>query len=247
MRHAHARVLAVVASAGLLASQATPALLVAEQLDSSGHGGISPAFRRVVPAQATYRGLSYGEWTARWWQEALASWQAANDPTANGVFGTNKEMVFLSAPVLPAGSPKATIPAAITAGTPLLVAIITVECSVAEPPPFHGEDERELRACANGLLDLVVDPFASVDGRVVENPAAYRTESPLFRYGPLPEGNVLGLPAGTQSDAVGSGYFLLLPPLSVGTHRIVVRAHVPDFGLAVDAEFIVTAEPPRGR
>ena len=35
----------------------------------------------------------------------------------------------------------------------------------------------------------------------MQNPGAYRTESPLFRFGPLAEGNVLGLPPGTQSEA----------------------------------------------
>ena len=138
-------------------------------------------------------------------------------------------MVFLSAPVLPAGSPRVTIPVTIPAGTPLFVPIITVECSVAEEPPFHGDDEAELRACANGLLDLVTDPYAEIDGRPVKDPGAYRVESPLFRYGPLPAGNVLGLPPGTQSDAVGAGYFLLLPPFSAGVHRIIVRANVADF------------------
>ena len=116
---------------------------------------------------------------------------------------------------------------------------------MAEDPPFHGDDEAELRACANGLLDLVSDPYAEIDGRPVKDPGAYRVESPLFRYGPLPAGNPLGLPPGTQSDAVGAGYFLLLPPFSVGEHRIIVRANVPDFGIAVDAEFIVNVEPPR--
>jgi hypothetical protein len=70
-------------------------------------------------------------------------------------------------------------------------------------------------------------------------------ESPLFRYGPLPAGNVLGLLPGTQSDAVGAGYFLLLPPFSVGVHRITVRADVAAFGIASDAEFIINVEPQR--
>ena len=71
----------------------------------------------------------------------------------------------------------------------------------------------------------------------------YRVASPLFRYGPLPAGNVLGLPPGTQSDAVGAGYNLLLQPFSVGVHRLVIRASVPDFGIAVDTEFVINVEP----
>jgi hypothetical protein len=60
-------------------------------------------------------------------------------------------MVFLSAPVLPAGLPTVTIHATIPGAAHVFFPIITVECSVAEPPPFHGENEAERRACANGL------------------------------------------------------------------------------------------------
>jgi hypothetical protein len=229
MRHTCARVLAVVAFAGLLSSPATTAPITADH--------------------AKYKGLTYGEWMAVWWQAVFAtSIEAGSHPLiTGGAFGGINRMVFLSAPVLPAGSATVTVPVTIQPGTHLFVPIITVECSVAEEPPFHGEDEAELRACANGLLDLVSDPYAEIDGTPVQDPGAYRVESPLFRYGPLTAENVLGLPPGTQSDAVGAGYFLLLPPFSVGVHRITVRANVADFGIAVDAEFVITVEPPRKR
>ena len=133
----------------------------------------------------------------------------------------------------------------VPAGTHLVIPIITVECSVAEAPPFHGEDEAQLRACASGLLDEVSDPSAKIDGRAVENPQAYRVETPLFRYGPLTADNVLGLPAATQSDAAGAGYVLMLQPFSEGVHRIRIRANVPAFGIAVDAEIVLNVESPR--
>ena len=94
---------------------------------------------------------------------------------------------------------------------------------------------------------MVTDPYAKIDGRTVRNAGAYRVESPLFRYGPLTEGNALGLAPATQSDAVGAAYVLMLPPFSVGTHRITIRANVPDAGLAVDTEVIIDVEPERRR
>src|SRR5262245_27418533 len=223
MRHSCARVLAVVAFGALLSSAAI--------------------------AAPKYKGLTYGEWTAAWWQAVLAApiEEGSHPLIMGGAFGGNNHTVFLSAPVVEAGSPKVTIPVTISPGTRLFFPIITVECSVAEGPPFHGDDEGQLRACANGLLDLVSDPYAAIDGSPVNDPGAYRVQSPLFRWGPLPAGNALGLPPGTQSDAVGAGYFLLLQPFSVGEHRIIVRANVADFGLAVDAEFIINVEPRRGR
>ena len=146
---------------------------------------------------------------------------------------------------MPAGSPRTIISVTVPPGTHLVVPIITVECSVAEEPPFHGENETELRACANGLLDLVSDPYLAIEGSPVKNPGAYRVDTPLFRYGPLPADNVLGLPPGTQSDSVGAGYVLLIPPLSTGVHRITVRANVAAVGIAVDTEFIVNVDPSR--
>jgi len=247
MRHTFARALAVVALAGLLWSPALTARLAADRADSSG--GKGAAEPGVLPLDAKYQGLTYGDWLALSWQAVLAIpvEDGSHPLITGGAVGLNNRMVSLWAPVVPAGSPRVTIPVTVPAGQHLSVGMIAVECSVAEPPPFHGENETELRACANGLLDLAADLAIAIDGRPVENPGAYRAESPLFRYGPLPEGNYLGLPTGTQSDAVAAGYSLLLSPLSVGVHRITVRAAVPDFGIAVDARFIVNVEPPRGR
>lgn len=249
MRHSYARVLAVVAFAGLLSSPATTAHLAADHAASSGPEEARPAEPGVLPLHAKYKGLTYGDWLALSWQAVFAiPVEAGGHPLiTGGAVGLNNGMVSLWAPVVAAGSPRVTIPVTIAPGQHLSVGMISVECSVAEPPPFHGEDEAELRACANGLLDLASDLYVAIDGKPVQNPGAYRTESPLFRFGPLPEGNVLGLPPGTQSDAVAAGYGLLLSPLSVGVHRIIVRTTVPAFGIAVDAKFIVTVEPPPGR
>jgi hypothetical protein len=247
MRHTCASVLAVVAFAGLLSSPANTAPMTADHVDGSGREQASPVDTGGPRPQAKYKGLTSGEWLAVWWQAVFAtSIEGGSHPLIDGgAFGGNNRTVFLAGPVLPAGSPKVTTRVTIPPGTYLVVPIITVECSVAEAPPFHGEDEAQLRACANGLLDLVSDPYAEIDGTPVHDPGAYRVESPLFRYGPLTTTNVLGLPPGTQSDAVGAGYVLLLPPFSVGVHRISVRANVAAFGLATDAEFIINVEPPR--
>lgn len=224
MRRSCIRALAVVAFAGLLASPAA--------------------------AEQKYRGLTAGQWSAIWWQEifAVPVEGGIHHPLFDGgAFGGNNRTVFAGGPVMPAGSPKTTLHFTVAAGTHLLLPIITVECSVAEGPPFHGENEAELRACANGLLDGVSDPYAAIDGRPVDDPASTRVESPLFRYGPLPAANALGLAPGTQSDAVSAGFFLLVPPPSVGEHRIIIRADVLEPGFAVDAEFVITVVPPRGK
>ena len=197
---------------------------------------------KAIPPHATFRGLTYAEWTATWWQAAFAAPVASGSHPlfTGGAFDGEAGAVFLSAPVLPEGSPTAMISMAVPSGTPVFFPIITAECSVYEEPPFHGEDEPELRACADGLVDLVTDVSVTIDGQ----PAApHRVQSPLFQWGPVPADNFLGAPEGTISDAVSDGYFLMLPPLNVGVHHIAVSATIVPFGLAVDAEFIITVTP----
>jgi hypothetical protein len=221
MRHTCLRLLVVIAFTGLLSSPAATA----------------PVTR--------FKGLTSAEWMAAWWQAVFAlPVEAGSHPLINGgAFGGNNRTVFLGAPVVPIGTPTGTIPVTVPPGTSLVVPIITVECSVAEAPPFHGDNEVELRACANGLLDAVRDVYAEIDGKPVKDPRALRVTSPLFRYGPLPAGNVLGMLPGTQSDSVGAGFNLLLQPFSVGVHRLIIRASVPDFGIAIDTEFLINVEP----
>jgi hypothetical protein len=221
----------------LLAALASLSLIASAQGGNQNPG--------VIPRVAKYQGLTYGEWTAEWWQAAFAIpvEDGSHPLLAGGAFEGENAIVFLTAPVVPAGSPTTTVPVTVQSGTRLFFPILSVECSVFEPPPFHGDDEASLRACANDLLDLASDVYAEIDGRPVNDLDTYRVESPLFRWGPLPAGNILGGPEGTESDAVSAGYYLMLHPLSVGVHQIIVRATIDDFGLAVDTEFIINVEP----
>ena len=246
MRKVFAPLLAVIVVAGLLSSPVATARLTAGQAEGDSDRG-RPARSNGPEPIAEYKGLTAGEWLAVWWQEVFAT--AVEDGShpliTGGVFGGNNGIVFLGGPIVPAGSPTTTIRARIPTGTHLLLPIITVECSQAEPEPFHGENEAQLRNCANGLLDAASDLAVTIDGKPVKHPGAYRVDSPLFRFGPLTADNVLGLPAATQSDSVGAGYVLLLPPLSPGVHRIAARASVPAFGIVSDTEFILTVHSTR--
>jgi len=247
MRHTCARVLALAAFAGLLSSSASTALVAAGHNENSGRerGGFVDA--RDPKPTAKYKGLTSADWLAIWWQTVFATAvEAGHHQLIDGAaVEGNNHTVFLGGPVLPAGSPRVKTRITVPSGTHLVVPIITVECSVAEAPPFHGEDEPELRACANGLLEEVSEPYAQIDGKPVKDPQTYRVETPLFRYGPLTSDNVLGLPPGTQSDAVGAGYVLVLSPFSAGVHRITLRANVSAFDLAVDTEIVINVEPRR--
>jgi hypothetical protein len=68
----------------------------------------------------------------------------------------------------------------------------------------------------------------------------------MFEFGPLPENNLfqffdLEAPAGTKSFSVSDGMFLLVEPLSPGTHTI--RFRVPNNGVSATYRITVTPNP----
>src|SRR5205814_1731632 len=99
------------------------------------------------------------------------------------------------------------------------------------------------RACANDHIDNTSGRFAFIDDVAVENLDAYRVESPLFEFGPLPENNLLGAPTGATSPSVDAGFYLLLNPLSVGKHVLHFGATFDEFGASIDTTYIITVVP----
>lgn len=125
------------------------------------------------------------------------------------------------------------------AGKALFFPIIDAECSTAEG---NGNSEADLRACAVSDVDPVSGVACEIDGRPVQNLEAYRVESPLFTFGPLPADNLLGLSAGTISPSVSDGFFLMLAPLPPGTHSIHFTAAVPGFALDITYHLTVRGD-----
>jgi hypothetical protein len=171
-----------------------------------------------------YRGDSYGELAAQWWQTMLSIPIVNGDHpliSGGGVLNDSQTLLFLGSP--PAADPNVPtmIDITIPSGTALFVPIVNAECSTAEPEPFHGENETELRACANGHIDATSSLMATLDGVPVTSLQSYRIESPLFEF-TLPENNVYNLPAGTTAQAVDAGIYLLVNPLKPGTHTLRV-------------------------
>lgn len=197
----------------------------------------------VAPPGANYRGLSYQQWEAIWWQTVFATPIVDGyHPVFSGGAMQGPKGVLLVTGVF-AGEEPAELELTIPAGTPLFVAIVNSECSVFEPDPFHGDDEAELRECANFHIDNVSGVFASLDGRPVKNISAYRFESPLFVWGPLPADNIFGAPEGTTSPAVDAGYYLMLKPLSVGEHVLEFGGTFDLFGASINTRYHITVTP----
>ena len=179
-------------------------------------GNSNPA---AAPPTSNAYGHSYGEWSAEWWKWWLSIPTNNNHPALGGPCGEGQSgKVFYLTAIFTGKEVACTIPA----GKAVLVPIINVECSTAEDPPFHGDNEAELRACAQCWEDHV-DPSlleVTLDGKPLKDLASYRFESPLFSFD-YPAANIFGIPNGPGTgDSVSDGYWLLLHPLSAGEHTL---------------------------
>src|SRR5215510_4067387 len=153
----------------------------------------------VIPANGTVAGMTYGEWSAAWWQWDLSIPVPANpsfDTTGNHCHvGQSGPVFFLAGSAT--GAPM-TRDCSVSADKVLLFPLINVECSTLEPPPFFGSNEAELRTCAQvfmngaGLSTL----RATIDGNpIVPNPGLFRFQSPLYDFR-VPGDNILGVQGG---------------------------------------------------
>ncbi len=206
---------------------------------SAAHAGNpNPGIR---PSHSTPYGMSYGKWAAYWWQWVLGIPNATNpilDTTGAycgvgqsgpvwflaGNFGGATEREYIGVPT----------------GKALFIPLITWISVV----PFEGADEAEARALANFVMDHVTDLYCTVDGVAVQNPYAYRAESPVFA---VDAADALMYPPGHYDTAVTDGYWLMLTPLPPGQHTINFGATVdiPDwsFTFSLDVTYHLTVVP----
>ena len=201
----------------------TPSRVLADDHGNHGnHGDHGHHDFQIIPPNQTFRGLSYGEWQARWWQWAFSV------PVTDGTHpifpggdirqGQSGRVWFLSAPPPVTDKPEVRR-IRIREGTALFFPAVNAECSTLEPFPFHGDNEPELRACAKAFTDRTFEMHVRINGERIRNLERFRHQSPVFTIGPLPENNILGLPAGTKGDSVDDGVYVMVL-LEEGQHTI---------------------------
>ena len=199
----------------------------------------------VLPPQAKFKGLGYSEWQAKWWQAVLAIPLGPDHPfIVGGAFGDEQGLLFLTGLGSPGPGQTVTIAITIAAGTALFFPLINAECSSLEPPPFHGGTEAEQLDCARGFTDDPQAVFAEIDGRPLLNFERYYTEAPQFTID-VPADNVLGVSGPATGTSVDTGFYLLVAPLSVGTHTLHFGGQfsAASGGFLVDTTYLITVTP----
>jgi len=177
--------------------------------------------------------MTYGEWNAAWWQWFF-SVPASKNPgllTTEAVdcsVGQTGDVWFLAGHFNGSGSftHSCTVPGGKTLVIPL---INSWADNVCNKPPLTVD---QLRDIAANFVTPASNLHARIDNRPLTNLQSNRAISPVFSYTlpPSPD-NVLDAvfgvklpgkcwPSLTVTPAVADGFYIIVPPLSAGTHTI---------------------------
>lgn len=185
----------------------------------------------ILPPSSLPYGLSYQEWSAKWWQWNLE--QSTNHVELVGEPGicngpASRVRFLAGAP----GTTNETRHVIIPAETPLFFTILSVWVDNSGCPTFTSFTADELAAQAAGEWSAVTVTTCTIDGVPVaglDNPTttAYLVQAPPFSYTTAERGTVLAdfgepcIPGRlTVYPAVADGVYLMLSPLSPGKHSI---------------------------
>ena len=212
-----------------------------------GAATIAGAQAQVFPLDSSPYGNTYGEWNARWWQWLTAIPAATNpnfDTTgANCAVGQVGPVWFLAGTFTNAS--KITRSCTIPHGKALLFTPLTqldgagaFDCEPSVPGVPC--DLNALRALAAAFVDNPAKLKASLDGSPL---TVHRVQSPVFLI-TYPKEAFFGLHAGTSTPNLADGYWVLLSPLSTGSHTIhfEAKSSAASGSFAVDITYNLTVQ-----
>lgn len=185
-----------------------------------------------TPDSSPY-GLTFGEWTSRWWQWFVSMPNDNNHPLndAKGCPSTNQAgpVWFLAGSITGYAERTCTIPQ----GKAILQPTLMQECSTAEQSTL--KTESELRACAVSTASHFRNIEVTIDGVSLKDMQKYNAVSPLFNV-TFPDNPIVAATPG-PSQAVAAGNWVFLGPLSVGPHEIHRKGESIDFTGAATQNF----------
>lgn len=197
----------------------------------------------LEPPGATVAGKTIGEWSTNWWQ-----WAAPLAPPGDPFTDRTGEFadVHQSGPVfLLAGSPGDTRARRfeVPPDTYVLLPLLVGEVSQLEAGFDKTEDQ--LRQAAQQQATTYIDSLhATLDGVSIPSATLFThlETSPAFSFVGV-SGNLVNVPAGYSGMAVASGYFLMLSPLTPGTHVLNYGGGISLYGVYIDETDTIAVGP----
>lgn len=217
----------------------------------------------IAAPESAPHGKTYSQWTAEHWKW-LYSMPVNKHPlfdTASVSEGQSGDVWFLGGTFTTTSSNGVVVGSALRnvtlpEGKALFFPLIDVESATAEG---NGTNIAQLSAASQFFVDHANSLSCVIDGQPAQNLNQYRTQSPLFTWGPLPANNTFGdpanFPAGLTSQSVSDGYWLMLNPLVPGSHTIhftggltlsTAKGDPFDFDFRLDITYNLTVVPTNG-
>ena len=211
----------------------------------AGNGGNS-----VIPPEAHFKGKTYAEWSAAWWQWLIPIPSDASQYPFNDQYGPKcgnganaGKVWFLVGFFTPPGAPPTERTCQIPVDTALFFPIYNTECSTVESGSFHldlNDPTKCVNSFFNGEFQSVDIPQLRIDGHFImldwddylitskkfgftlPNPEAYppKNNNNLEVLSNACTINPDGSPNPVGCQAKSKGYWIMLPPLSKGDHTI---------------------------
>jgi len=168
----------------------------------------------IYPQNSKPLGLTFSEWSAKWWQWLLSiskSLNPAMDSSGeNASIGQSKSKVFFLCQSIENVKPPSR-KISIRTGTSLFLPIINWISNFYE----HGKSEKELIETATEKMDVIGNLRFNLNGINIQGLEKYRFRSKFFTV-ELPQDNILDLPAG-KARLISDGYWVFTKPIVTDT------------------------------
>jgi hypothetical protein len=227
--------------------------LLAMGASNSAVAGANPNPGIAPPGSHPY-GKSYSEWAAAWWQWALSFPTAVNpllDTTGQFAgLGQSGPVFFLAGDFGGSVERTCTVPAGKALLFPLLNEFyLGFPCDARNLPGCEVDQALEQANDIATLLSFISAPLngaalsCEIDEHALKDLQRYREQSSAIFSVTLPEDNVFssfGIPAGPYHPCVDTGYYLMVAPLTPGSHKIHFTSQAGDGSASLEVMYHLT-------
>jgi len=188
-------------------------------------------------------GLSYGQWTVRWWNWFLLTPKSINpiiDPSGEfaSVNQPPQDVWFLSGKIADENEYMPTRFCRIPSERSILFPIINCEANPLEYPELKSEQALIDKVTADE--NTIIEKVCFLDGKSI--PAQRVKSDPFIFELSITDDNVINLPKGGKTIAHGDGYWVFLKKISPGEHLISFRGSCENGRLRSGASYNITVQ-----